>query len=138
MDKQERDLRTKTAGIDVQVIRQGDVLLLNMLSGITCGYDSANVQPQFRPTLDQVADVLSQYNQTYIDVYVHTDSTGSDTYNQGLSERRAASVASYLQSRGVQAARIGTRGFGESQPIASNDRAEEHTSEPTSLMRTSF
>src|SRR3546814_8554353 len=92
-----------------------------MPSCITFGYDSANVQPQFRPTLDQVADVLSQYNQTYIDVYGHTDSTGSDTYNQGLSERRAASVASYLQSRGVQAARIGTRGFGESQPLASND-----------------
>ncbi|RIA44669.1 outer membrane protein OmpA-like peptidoglycan-associated protein [Hephaestia caeni] len=121
MDKQERDLRAKTAGTDVQVIRQGDDLLLNMPSGITFGYDSANVQPQFRPTLDQVADVLSQYNQTYIDVYGHTDSTGSDTYNQGLSERRAASVASYLESRGVQAARIGTRGFGESQPIASND-----------------
>ncbi|HVI97454.1 MAG TPA: OmpA family protein [Sphingomonas sp.] len=121
MDKQERDLRAKTAGTDVDVIRQGDDLLLNMPSGITFGYDSANVQPQFRPTLDQVASVLSQYNQTYIDVYGHTDSTGSDAYNQGLSERRAASVASYLESRGVQAARIGTRGFGESQPIASND-----------------
>src|SRR3546814_2242027 len=108
MDKQERDLRTKTAGTDVQVIRQGDDLLLNMPSGITFGYDSANVQPQFRPTLDQVADVLSQYNQTYIDVYGHTDSTGSDTYNQGLSERRAASVAR---------------------------RTEEHTSELQSLMR---
>ncbi|MCM8732409.1 OmpA family protein [Hephaestia sp. GCM10023244] len=120
MDKQERDLRAKTAGTDVQVIRQGDDLLLNMPSGITFGYDSANVQPQFRPTLDQVSDVLSQYNQTYIDVYGHTDSTGSDAYNQGLSERRAAAVSSYLQSRGVQAARIGTRGFGESQPIASN------------------
>src|SRR3546814_5067501 len=67
MDKQERDLRAKTAGTDVQVIRQGDDLLLNMPSGITFGYDSANVQPQFRPTLDQVADVLSQYNQPYID-----------------------------------------------------------------------
>jgi len=124
MDKQERDLRAKTAGTDVQVIRQGDDLLLNMPSGITFAYDSANVQPQFRDTLNQVAQVLSQYNQTYIDVYGHTDSTGSAEYNQDLSERRAASVAAYLEMRGVNAARIGTRGFGETQPIASNDTEE--------------
>jgi outer membrane protein OmpA-like peptidoglycan-associated protein len=121
MDRQERDLRQRTAGTDVQVTRQGDDLLLNMPSGITFAYDSATVQPQFQPTLNQVAEVLSQYNQTYIDVYGHTDSTGSDAYNQTLSERRAASVAAYLTSHGVQSARIGTRGFGETQPIASND-----------------
>lgn len=121
MDKQERDLRARTAGTDVQVVRQGDNLLLNLPSGITFAYDSSTVQPQFRQTLDQVADILSQYKQTYIDVYGHTDSTGSDSYNQALSERRAVAVADYLASRGVQPARIGTRGFGKSQPIASND-----------------
>lgn len=121
MDKQERDLRARTAGTDVQVVRQGDDLLLNLPSGITFGYDSSTVQPQFRQTLDQVADILSQYKQTYIDVYGHTDSTGSDSYNQALSERRAVAVADYLASRGVQPARIGTRGFGKTQPVASND-----------------
>jgi len=121
MDKQERDLRARTAGTDVQVIRQGDDLVLNMPSGITFGYDSATVQPQFQPTLNQVAQVLSEYNQTYIDVYGHTDSTGTDAYNMTLSERRAASVADYLAGRGVQSARLGTRGFGESQPVASNE-----------------
>ncbi|MCK8457516.1 OmpA family protein [Sphingomonas faeni] len=121
MDKQERDLRARTAGTDVQVIRQGDDLVLNIPSGITFAYDSATVQPQFQRTLDQVADTLSQYNQTYIDVYGHTDSTGSDAYNQTLSERRARSVADYLAGHGVQTARIGTRGYGETQPIASND-----------------
>lgn len=121
MDKQERDLRARTAGTDVQVTREGDNLVLNIPSGITFAYDSADVQPQFKRTLDQVADTLAQYNQTYIDVYGHTDSTGSDAYNQTLSERRATSVADYLAGRGVQPARIGTRGFGESQPIASND-----------------
>ncbi|WP_347092746.1 OmpA family protein [Sphingomonas parapaucimobilis] len=124
MDKQERDLRTRTAGTDVQVVRQGDDLLLNLPSGITFAYNSSQVQPQFRQTLDQVADILSQYKQTYIDVYGHTDSTGSDAYNQRLSEQRAVSVADYLASRGVQPARIGTRGFGKSQPIASNDTEE--------------
>ena len=121
MDKQERDLRARTAGTDVQVIRQGDDLLLNIPSGITFAYDSATVQPQFQRTLDQVASTLGQYNQTYIDVYGHTDSTGSDTYNQALSERRATAVADYLSGHGVQGARIGTRGYGKTQPIASND-----------------
>jgi len=121
MDKQERDLRARTAGTDVQVIRQGDDLVLNMPSGITFAYDDATVQQQFRPTLDQVAEVLAQYNQTYVDVYGHTDSTGADAYNQTLSERRATAVADYLAGHGVQSARLGTRGFGESQPVASNE-----------------
>ena len=121
MDKQERDLRARTAGTDVQVTRQGDNLVLNIPSGITFAYDSANVQPQFQRTLDEVAETLARYDETYIDVYGHTDSTGSDAYNQDLSERRAGSVASYLESSGVQSARFGTRGFGDTQPIASND-----------------
>lgn len=124
MDRQERQLRERTAGTDVQVIRRGDDLVLNIPSGITFAYDSANVQPQFQRTLDQVASTLAEYNQTYIDVYGHTDSTGSDAYNQTLSERRATSVADYLSGRGVQQARIGTRGYGETQPVAANDTAE--------------
>ena len=121
MDKQEREMRARTAGTDVQVVRQGDDLLLNIPSGINFAYNSDVVQPQFQTTLDKVASVLSEYNQTYIDVYGHTDSTGSDSYNQTLSERRAGSVARYLSSRGVQPARIATRGFGETQPIATNE-----------------
>ena len=121
MDRQERELRARTAGTDVQVIRQGDDLVLNMPSGITFAFNDATVQPQFRPTLDQVADVLAQYNQTYVDVLGHTDSVGTDAVNQALSERRATSVADYLASHGVQGARLGTRGYGETQPIASNE-----------------
>jgi len=121
MDRQERQLRERTAGTDVQVIRRGDDLVLNLPSGITFATDSAAVQPQFQRTLDQVADTLAEYRETYIDVYGHTDSTGSDAYNQQLSERRALSVADYLSAHGVQQARIGTRGYGETQPVASND-----------------
>lgn len=121
MDRQEQELRRRTAGTDVRVIRQGDDLILNMPSGITFATNESSIQPQFRTTLDQVADVLRQYNQTYVDVYGHTDSTGSDSYNLDLSQRRATAVADYLAMRGVQSARLGTRGFGESQPIASND-----------------
>lgn len=124
MDRQEREIRERTAGSDVEVIRRGDDLILSMPSGITFATDSAEVQPQFRPTLDKVADVLDRYNQTYVDVYGHTDSTGSAQYNQALSERRADAVADYLVSRGVEAARLETMGYGLTQPIASNDTPE--------------
>lgn len=121
MDRQERELRQRTAGTDVTVTRRGDDLLLNIPSGITFAYDSTTVQPQFQRTLDQVASTLAEYDQTYVDVYGHTDSTGSDTYNNGLSERRAVAVADYLSGRGVRQARIGTRGYGETQPVSDND-----------------
>jgi outer membrane protein OmpA-like peptidoglycan-associated protein len=121
MDRQEAELRRQTAGTGVDVYRTGDELILRMPSGITFAVDKYDIQPQFQSTLNQVAQTLASYNQTYIDVLGHTDSTGSDAYNQGLSERRAQSVADYLAARGVARARIGIRGFGESQPVASND-----------------
>ena len=120
MDRQERELRERTAGTGVEINRQGDELILTMPSGITFAFDRYDIQPQFRPTLDRIAEVLHDYPQTMIDVYGHTDSVGSDAYNQTLSENRAASVARYLEGRRVAAVRIATRGFGESQPIADN------------------
>jgi outer membrane protein OmpA-like peptidoglycan-associated protein len=124
LDQQERELRQKTAGTGIDVVRDGDSLLLNMPSQVTFDVDSSAVKPEFRSTLNDVASTLVQYESTYIDVYGHTDSTGSDAYNQTLSERRAQSVSSYLASRGVQSARLATRGFGESQPVASNTTEE--------------
>jgi outer membrane protein OmpA-like peptidoglycan-associated protein len=120
LEQQERDLRRKTAGTGIDVTRDGDSLLLNMPSEVTFDVDSSAVKPQFRNTLNDVASTLVEYESTYIDIYGHTDSTGSDAYNQTLSERRAQSVSSYLTTRGVQPARLATRGFGESQPVASN------------------
>lgn len=124
MDDQEKKLRAQTAGTGVQVVRQGNQLVLQMPSGITFDSNSYEIQPQFRSTLDQVAATLSQYKQTYVDVYGHTDSSGGDAINIPLSENRARSVADYLSSRGVVPARIATRGFGSTQPVASNDTPE--------------
>jgi outer membrane protein OmpA-like peptidoglycan-associated protein len=120
MDRQERQLREQTAGSGVEVDRVGDELLLRMPSGVTFATNSYEIQPQFRPTLDEVASTLAQFPATYIDVYGHTDSTGGDAINIPLSQNRAQSVANYLMTRGVNAARIGTQGFGSSQPVASN------------------
>tara|TARA_R110000772_G_scaffold77091_1_gene166073 strand:+ start:62 stop:736 length:675 start_codon:yes stop_codon:yes gene_type:complete len=124
MDEQEKKLRQQTAGTGIDVTRDGDNLILNMPSNVTFPVDSAAIQPQFQKTLSDVANTLSQYEKSYIDIYGHTDSTGTDSYNQSLSERRASSVANFLSNGGVQRARIETRGFGESQPIASNSTEE--------------
>lgn len=115
MDQQEKKLRERTAGTGIDVERQGDQLVLNMPGDVTFDLNSALVKAQFRSALDNVASTLSEYPSTYIDVYGHTDSTGSDSYNQGLSERRASSVADYLAGRGINRARMATLGYGESQ-----------------------
>lgn len=120
MDRQEQELRRQTAGSGVQIERRGDELVLTMPTGITFAFDRYELQPQFRPTLDRVAEVLGNYPNTLIDIYGHTDSVGSDSYNQTLSENRAGSVASYLSMKGVQQVRMATLGYGETQPIADN------------------
>ena len=120
MDRQEAELRRQTAGTGVDVIRQGDELLLSMPSGITFAFNRFDIQSQFQTTLDQVAQTLNAYPSTMIDVLGHTDSVGGDEYNQRLSEQRAQAVASYLMARGVSQARIAIRGYGETMPIADN------------------
>src|SRR5690606_21770492 len=102
------------------VVRQGDNITLNMPGNITFAFDSSNLQSQFYPVLNNVADTLNEYNQTVIEVAGHTDSVGTDAYNQTLSEQRARSVANYLSSRGVSMQRMIVVGAGESRPIASN------------------
>jgi outer membrane protein OmpA-like peptidoglycan-associated protein len=120
-DRQERALRERMAGTGVDVVRQGDNITLNMPGNITFAFNDASLQSQFYPVLDDVARTLTEYNQTVVEVAGHTDSVGSDAYNQELSVRRANSVASYLQNRGVMQQRLITVGAGESRPVAGND-----------------
>ena len=120
MDNQEAELRAQLQGTGVSVTRVGDRIILNMPSNITFATDQDQVIPPFYRTLDSVAIVLNKFNKSYIDVNGHTDSTGSLQHNQDLSQRRAASVANYLASRGVDQRRMSTMGFGPSQPVASN------------------
>jgi outer membrane protein OmpA-like peptidoglycan-associated protein len=120
MDRQEQELRRRTAGTGVVVERQGDELLLTMPAGITFPINSYQIQPQFFPTLDQVAQTLAQFPQTMIDIYGHTDPSGGDRINIPLSQNRAQAVANYLAQRGVQPVRMATQGFGSSRPIADN------------------
>lgn len=121
MDKQQAQLRAQLANTGVEVTRQGDNIVLNMPSDVTFAVDRSDIQPQFDRVLDEVATTLNQYPSTTVDVVGHADSTGTDAYNQALSERRASAVAAYLTSRNVLPARLYVAGMGERQPIASND-----------------
>jgi outer membrane protein OmpA-like peptidoglycan-associated protein len=121
MDVQEAKLRQKLANTGVSVTRNGDNITLNMPSSITFATNSADLNAQFFNALDGVTMVLKEYDKTVIEVAGHTDSTGSEQYNQALSERRAQAVASYLASHGVNQKRLITVGAGELHPIASND-----------------
>lgn len=124
MDRQEADLRRQTAGTGIDVMRQGDDLILRMPSSVTFDVDRWEVKPQFHSVLDDVARTLGGYNQTYIDVLGHTDTTGSHEHNQLLSERRAGAVADYLATRGVARERMATRGYGETAPLYLPDDTE--------------
>lgn len=120
MDQQEAELRTQLQGTGVSVTRVGNQIILNMPSNITFAIDKATIQPQFNETLVSVGLVLKKFNKTVVDVYGHTDSSGSDAYNQDLSQRRAVAVATVLANQGVDQRRFFIEGRGETDPIASN------------------
>ena len=124
MDKQEAKLRAELEGTGVSVSRIGDNITLNMPGNITFATNSSDLSPAFFDVLNSVGKVLGEYDKTVVEVAGHTDNTGSDSYNQSLSERRASSVATYLQGRNVMAQRLITVGMGEARPVADNATAE--------------
>jgi outer membrane protein OmpA-like peptidoglycan-associated protein len=121
MDVQEAKLRQKLGKTGVSVTRDGDNLILNMPSNITFAVNQSTLRPDFVEVLDSVAEVLKEYKSTMIEVAGHTDSTGTDSYNQLLSQSRAQAVSDQLVKFAVQALRIDTVGYGETRPIANND-----------------
>lgn len=119
-DRQERALRERTANTGIDVKRDGDNITLNLPDGITFDFGKSTLKPEFYTALNGVASTLKEYNQTMIEVTGHTDSVGSDAFNQKLSEDRANAVAQYLGAQGVQRERMETVGAGKRYPIADN------------------
>lgn len=119
VNRLEYELRRETAGTGVEVFRAGDRILLRLPAAFTFDVGSSNIRPQGVSTLTEVALTAKKYNQTFIDVLGHTDPTGNPKSNQILSERRAQSVAKLLGTR-VSSARVATRGYAATQPIADN------------------
>ncbi len=95
-----------------------------ILRGVNFDFDKATIRHDAADVLDEAAEILRDQPNVDVSVDGHTDAIGSEAYNQKLSERRADAVAHYLSSHGVSASRLHTRGFGKSQPVASNDTEE--------------
>ncbi len=119
MDHQQEKI-ARIPGTSVERVDE-NTLLVHFESDVLFDVDSTALDSQGRGTLEEVADVLSEYPKTAVVVQGHTDATGSDDHNQDLSERRAESVRRYLTSLGVDGDRLATMGFGETAPVASND-----------------
>jgi outer membrane protein OmpA-like peptidoglycan-associated protein len=120
MDRQEMKLRQELEGTGVSVYRDGDNITLNMPGNVTFATDSSDLNAQFFGVLTSVSKVMTEFDQTVVEVAGHTDSTGTNSYNLALSERRAGSVAQYLRTQGVIDQRLITVGLGEDMPVADN------------------
>lgn len=121
MDNQERELRNVMASSEAASIRRSQDVLVATFKGETFfNHDSTVLLPGGYREISRIATVLTKYNQTQIEVGGHTDSTGSEQYNQQLSQRRAEAVKNALVQQGIAPARITTVGYGESQPVSSS------------------
>jgi outer membrane protein OmpA-like peptidoglycan-associated protein len=123
MDRQEAKLRAELQGSGVSVTRIGDNITLNMPGNVTFATNSSDLSPAFFDVLNSVSKVLTEFDRTVVEVAGHTDSSGSESYNQALSERRANAVAAYLRSQKITDQRLLTVGMGETMAVADNSSA---------------
>jgi outer membrane protein OmpA-like peptidoglycan-associated protein len=119
MDQKAEEIAATIPGATVQ--RVGEGIAITFDSGLLFPYDSSDLLPAGRTNLQSLATSLAADPESEVLIVGHTDSRGSDSYNQALSERRAQAAASILTSYGVSSTRIRTAGRGESEPIASNE-----------------
>jgi outer membrane protein OmpA-like peptidoglycan-associated protein len=122
MDKQAEELAMSVEGARVE--RVGEGIAVTFDSGLLFAYDSDEITGAARNNLTSLAASLKKYPKTDVLIVGHTDATGTDAYNQGLSQRRADAAKSFLISQGVASTRVRTSGRGESEPIDSNDSAD--------------
>jgi outer membrane protein OmpA-like peptidoglycan-associated protein len=125
MDKQAEEMKEVLG--DAEVKRVGEGIVIEFKDKVLFGFDQSDLNTAARSNLDKLTNVLKKYPDTNIEVIGHTDDKGSDSYNQGLSERRANTVGAYLRNNGISSARISTRGMGESDPKVANDTETNRT-----------
>lgn len=123
MDKQAREIKQTLPGAEVERVNEGIKVTLpeNM---VNFAFDSSELTEASKNNLDKLAQTLVSNTDTNINIYGYTDSKGSETYNQALSDKRANSVKKYLVSKGVADARMYVMGMGEQNPVATNDTPE--------------
>ena len=119
MDKQKAELE-KIKGAQVEAINDGQAIKVTFESGILFATGKSNLNTASTTALSQFAASLQANPDTDVQIFGHTDNTGTDAVNQPLSEQRAQSVRNFLTSQGIASARMTTQGFGSSQPVADN------------------
>jgi outer membrane protein OmpA-like peptidoglycan-associated protein len=123
MDKQAAEIKKNVPGATVH--RVGEGIVIEFSSNVLFGFDSYALTPAAKSNLDQLVTILQKYPDTDIEIHGHTDSQGTAKYNQGLSERRANAVSSYLSSKNVAKSRLTSIGYGEKKPKFSNSTAAD-------------
>lgn len=118
MDKQAKEIEQTVP--DAKVERVGEGIVVEFSSNVLFGFDSSNLSTDAKTNLDKLVKVLNVYPDTDIEIQGHTDSKGSENYNQTLSEKRAGAVSGYLTSKGINYSRVRTKGFGETLPKYDN------------------
>jgi len=118
MDKQAEEMENEIDGVNVE--RVGEGIKLTFDSGILFGFDSSTLQPEAKKNIYKLADILKKYPDSNILIAGHTDSDGSDQYNQSLSESRAKSVSDYAMMQGISSSRLSVVGLGENEPVETN------------------
>jgi outer membrane protein OmpA-like peptidoglycan-associated protein len=117
MAELDRELRVQTAGMGLDVLRVGSGIVIRIPAALTFEQGSAAVKPEFDASLLEIARELKSRSSTFVDVFAHTDLSGTAQVNQALSDKRASAVATYLGGHGVAKARIGSKGLGATSPL---------------------
>lgn len=126
MDKQQRELEQRlesernSHAIALTRVDE-ETLKLDLASEVSFAINKASIEPSFRSSLNTMAAIIGDYDKTAVHIIGHTDSTGTDSYNQQLSEQRAESVRNYFNQKGITTTRMRASGQGESRPVASNE-----------------
>ena len=122
MDKQAEEMKNNLP--DAKIERVGEGIIVELNAKILFGFNESGLTPEAIASLNKVIEVLKKYPDTNIEIQGHTDSKGTEKYNQKLSVQRATSVSSYLSKNGIVASRLSVKGFGESIPKYDNATAD--------------
>lgn len=122
MDKQAEEIKTTIP--DAKVERVGEGIVVEFSSKVLFGFDKSTLSGEAKASLDKLVKILKEYPDTNIELQGHTDSKGTEAYNQELSIKRASAVANYLATKAITSGRVTLKGFGESSPKYENDTEE--------------
>lgn len=125
MDKQAEEIKNTVP--DAKVERVGEGIVVEFSSNVLFAYDKSNLSDASKINLNKLVIVLNNYPDTDIELQGHTDSKGSEAYNQNLSEKRARAVSGFLSAKGISSRRMTVKGFGESVPKYLNETEEGRT-----------